>query len=246
MNRYFYDLHLHSCLSPCGDEDMTPNNIAGMAALKGLNIIALTDHNSCKNCPAFFEACKKQGVVPVAGMELTTSEDIHMVCLFPTLQMAMEFDQTVQQKRILIPNRADIFGHQLIMDGEDNITGEEEYMLINGTTLSVNDCYELVTELGGVCYPAHIDRRSNGMVSVLGAFPEDPPFTCAEYHDGGQRQEFEERYPILRSKQVVVSSDAHYLWDMNEAENSFMIDDEPYSGALVRQRLIEMLRGEGL
>jgi len=70
MTRYYYDLHIHSCLSPCGDDDMTPNNIAGMAALKGLNIVALTDHNSTKNCPAFFEACKKQGIIPIAGMEL--------------------------------------------------------------------------------------------------------------------------------------------------------------------------------
>lgn len=246
MNRYFYDLHLHSCLSPCGDDDMTPNNIAGMAAIKGLNIIALTDHNTCKNCPAFFEACKKQGIVPVPGMELTTSEDIHMVCLFDSLETAMDFDSTVQQKRILIPNRTDIFGEQLIMDGEDNVIGSEEHMLTNGTTLSVDDVYDMVTGMGGVCYPAHIDRQSNGIVSVLGAFPEEPPFSAAEYHDGGKREEYEGKYPILKNKTAVVSSDAHYLWDMNEAENSFMIEDEPYSSTLVRQRLIKMLRGEGV
>ena len=96
MNRYFYDLHIHSCLSPCADDDMTPNNIAGMAALKGLNIIALTDHNSCKNCPAFFEACKRYGIIPVAGMELSTAEDIHLVCLFPELESAMTFDREIE------------------------------------------------------------------------------------------------------------------------------------------------------
>lgn len=80
--KFYYDLHIHSILSPCGDDDNTPNNIAGMASLCGLNIIALTDHNSAKNCPAFFEAARKYGIIPVAGMELTTSEDIHVVCLF--------------------------------------------------------------------------------------------------------------------------------------------------------------------
>ena len=70
MNKYYYDLHIHSCLSPCGDNDMTPNNIAGMAALEGLHLLALTDHNTSKNCPAFFEACRRQGIVPIAGMEL--------------------------------------------------------------------------------------------------------------------------------------------------------------------------------
>lgn len=242
MNRYYYDLHVHSCLSPCGDNDMTPNNIAGMAVLNGLNIVALTDHNTCKNCPAFFEAAKRQGIIPIPGMELTTSEDIHLVCLFDSLEKAMEFDNAVQSYRILIPNRADIFGNQYIMDGEDKVIGEEEYMLTNGTTLSVGDAYKLVNSFSGVCYPAHIDRQANGIVSVLGTFPESPDFSCAEYHFGEQRLEYEEKFPHLRQKSSVVCSDAHFLWDMNEAANSVMIDDEPYSSALVRQRLIEGLK----
>ena len=109
MTKKYYDLHIHSCLSPCGDEDNTPNNIAGMASLCGLNILALTDHNSCKNCPAFFEATKKYGITPIAGMELTTSEDIHVVCLFEELDDAMRFDEYVTQKQIKIKNRPEIF-----------------------------------------------------------------------------------------------------------------------------------------
>ena len=89
MRKLFYDLHLHSCLSPCGDNDMTPNNMAGMASLKGLQIAALTDHNSSKNCPAFLAACEKNGIVGIAGMELTTSEEIHLVCLFEYLDAAL-------------------------------------------------------------------------------------------------------------------------------------------------------------
>ncbi|MBO7666419.1 MAG: PHP domain-containing protein, partial [Clostridia bacterium] len=109
MNRYYYDLHIHSCLSPCADDDMTVNNIAGMAAIKGLGIIALTDHNSCANCPAFFKACKRNGVVPVAGMELTTAEEVHLLCLFPTLETAMEFDDGFKAYRVKIKNRTEIF-----------------------------------------------------------------------------------------------------------------------------------------
>ena len=85
MKRYYYDLHIHSCLSPCADDENTPNNVAGIASLSGLNIIALTDHNSTANCPAFFAACERFGITPIAGMELTTSEDIHVVCLFEEL-----------------------------------------------------------------------------------------------------------------------------------------------------------------
>ena len=78
MNKYYYDLHIHSCLSPCGDNDSTPANIAGMGVINGLNIMALTDHNTTKNCPAFYEAAKAHGIIPVAGMELTTAEDIQI------------------------------------------------------------------------------------------------------------------------------------------------------------------------
>ena len=76
---------------------MTPNNIAGMAAIKGLNVLALTDHNTAKNCPAFFEACKRQGIIPIAGMELSTEEDIHLVCLFEELDDAMRFDAVIEE-----------------------------------------------------------------------------------------------------------------------------------------------------
>ena len=129
MNKYYYDLHIHSCLSPCGDNDMTPNNIAGMAALKGLHLLALTDHNTSKNCPAFFEACRRQGIVPIAGMELTTAEDIHIVCLFETLEAAMDFDAFVDSKRIRIKNRTDIFGEQIICNANDEPLGQEEFLL---------------------------------------------------------------------------------------------------------------------
>ncbi|MBR5633385.1 MAG: PHP domain-containing protein, partial [Clostridia bacterium] len=95
---FTYDLHVHSCLSPCADDDMTPANIAGMAAVQGLDIVALTDHNSAKNCPAFFHHAKSFGIIPIAGMELSTAEDIHVVCLFPTLEAALQFNDIVAER----------------------------------------------------------------------------------------------------------------------------------------------------
>ena len=244
MNKYYYDLHIHSCLSPCGDDDMTPGNIAGMAMLNGLNIVALTDHNTAKNCPAFFAQTKKYGIVPIPGMELTTSEDIHVVCLFRSLADALEFDRQIQEKRIIIKNKPAIFGHQTIMDENDSPVGEEEDLLINATTLSIEDAYELVKTFDGVCYPAHIDRRSNGMVAVLGDFPADPPFTAYELNDGDNAEEYLNRFGILKGLARAVSSDAHYLENIASAEHYFMIDDEPYSSDLVRNRLIDMLAGK--
>lgn len=244
MNKYYYDLHIHSCLSPCGDDDMTPNNIAGMAALNGLNIVALTDHNSTKNCPAFFEAAKRNGIIPVAGMELTTSEDIHLVCLFEQLEAAMEFDKEVCSHRILIPNRVDIFGEQMIMNGMDEVIATEEYLLSNATDISVDDAPSLVTDFGGICYPAHVDREANGIIATLGIFPEVESFLCAGFHDGEKIDEYIEKYPALKSRRPLVSSDAHYLWDMRDKQYYLELDDEPYSGDKVRKELFKLLRGK--
>lgn len=241
MNRYYYDLHIHSCLSPCGDDDNTPNNIAGMASLCGLNIVALCDHNTCKNCPAFFEAAARYGIIPIAGMELTTSEDIHIICLFENLDEAMRFSEEIDKKRILIENRADIFGEQQIMDGEDNVIGYEKYLLSNATTISVEDVPDIVSKYNGVCYPAHIDREANGIISVLGTFPEVSQFKCAELHDGSKLDEYAKKYS-LEDKTFIVSSDAHYLTDMRDKENYFELDDEPYSSAYVRSQLFKILR----
>ena len=241
MNRYYYDLHLHSCLSPCGDDDNTPNNIAGMASLCGLNIVALCDHNTTDNCPAFFEATKRYGIIPIAGMELTTSEDIHIVCLFETLENAMAFGEKVKSLRIPYKNRPDIFGNQQILDGQDNVIGEEENLLINATLISVNEVPDLVSEFNGICYPAHIDREANGIISVLGTFPTVPHFNCIELHDGSRAQEYIQKYN-LQDKKIIVSSDAHRLTDMRDKENYFDINDEPYSSNLVRHELFKILR----
>ena len=243
MNRYYYDFHIHSCLSPCADNDMTPNNIAGMAALAGLQILALTDHNSCKNCPAFFAAAKKQGIIPIAGMELTTAEDIHVVCLFPELEQALAFDQALDAYRILIPNRVDIFGDQLIMDGEDRVIGTVEHLLSNATMLGLDEVAPLVEQFEGICYPAHVDREANGLIATLGTFPEDTGFQIAEMHDGEKQTEYTERYSALKNVKILISSDAHYLWDIRDKEHYFMLEDEPYSGDLIRKRLFDFLKG---
>ena len=177
MKRYTYDFHVHSCLSPCADNDNTPNNIAGMASLCGIEIMALTDHNTSKNCPAFFEAARRYGIVPVGGMELTTSEDVHVICLFDSLEATMAFDQLVDSRRIKIKNRPEIFGDQLILNGEDEPIGTEEDLLINATSISLEEVPALVQPFGGVAYPAHIDREANGIIAVLGDFPKTPFFS---------------------------------------------------------------------
>ncbi|MBE6729826.1 MAG: PHP domain-containing protein [Ruminococcaceae bacterium] len=241
MSRYYYDFHVHSCLSPCADDDNTPNNLAGMASLCNINIMALTDHNSCKNCPAFFEAARRNGIIPIAGMELTTSEDIHLVCLFEELEDAMKFDSEVEGFRTPFKNRVDIFGHQMIMDGNDEIIGIEENFLPVATAICLDDAVKLVKSFKGICYPAHIDRQANGIISVLGTLPAKPYFPCVEFHNSNVINDYKEKYD-LDGKLILVSSDAHYLTDLRDDNAWLEIDDIPYSSANVRKKLFEMLR----
>ncbi len=242
MRAYYYDLHIHSCLSPCGDDDNTPNNIAGMASLSGLDIVALTDHNTAKNCPAFFAAAAEYGIIPIAGMELTTSEDVHIVCLFEALEDAMRFDEYVYAHRTLIKNKPDFFGRQQILDADDKVIGEEEHLLLNATSISVDDIFETVSRFGGICFPAHIDKDENGIVAILGAIPENIGFKKFEIHSPEKRAEFSSRFAI-NMNDFIVSSDAHYLSDIRDRENCFYLDADKTRPDDVRRELFKLLRG---
>ena len=244
MSAFYCDLHIHSCLSPCGDEEMTPGNIAGVAKLNGLNIAALTDHNTCANCASFFTACQSYGVVPVAGMELTTSEDVHLLCLFRTVSDATAFSNAVEDRRIKIQNKPEIFGRQLLIDGDDEPCGQEDFLLINATTLSLEEAAQLCEDFRGVAIPAHIDREANGMLSVLGGVPEEPDFPTIEVRDASLLPQLIQEYPILFKKRAIVSSDAHRLWEI--AEPGFPINLPCEEGAdeqAVREALIDYLGG---
>lgn len=244
MNRYYYDLHMHSCLSPCADDDMTPANIAGMASLCGLQLVALTDHNTCGNCRAFVTACRQYGIVGVPGMELTTAEEIHLVCLFPTVEAAEGFSEAVRDKRFPIRNKPAVFGNQFYMDAEDHILGEEPNLLIPATKLDLEAATALALAHGGAAYPAHIDRPSNGIIGILGGLPELPFFPTLELNDPDNRAQYASDYG-LQDRRLLCSSDAHHLWDLRDASQSIALDDEPYSSQRVRDALIDLLR-EGM
>lgn len=241
MARFYYDLHLHSCLSPCADNDNTPFNLAGMGRLAGLQIMALTDHNSCRNCPAFFAAARHHGLVPVAGMELTTAEDIHLICLFEQLESAMAFHRAVAGERVRIPNRTDIFGEQWVCDENDEPVEQEVDLLPNATRLSLEGAAALVLRHGGVCYPAHIDRQANGLIATLGQMPPTPHFDCVEFHDSQNEAEYRRRYR-LEGRLALVGSDAHYLWDIRDRAAFLELSVSAESDEAVRAALFARLR----
>ena len=207
--RITFDLHLHSCLSPCGSGDNTPANLAGMCALAGLDAVALTDHNTVGNCAAFCKAAELYGLVALPGMELTTLEEVHVVCLLPTLEAAEGFGREVYGRLPPFPNDVHIFGPQVLMDAEDGVLGEEGRMLAGATDIGVYQVKELVARYGGVCWPAHIDRPSFSLLSNLGLWDPGLGFAFAEVSRNCPPG-FLDRGDLM-GLHTVTASDAHYL-----------------------------------
>lgn len=214
---------------------MTPCNIAGMAHLNELDLVALTDHNTTDNCPAFFAACEEYGIVPVAGMELTTAEDVHLLCVFETLEDATAFGEEVRTHRMRIKNRVEIFGEQAILNERDEKIGEDPYFLPAATDLDLEAAAKLVAAHNGVCWPAHIDRDANGLLAVLGFFPPKPEFRIAELRDAKNRE-------LAGDRAIVVCSDAHRLWEIGEAGGCLTLDTDATDAETVRHALFSNLR----
>ncbi len=232
----FYDLHIHSCLSPCGDDDMTPANIAGMAMVKGLDLIALTDHNSARNCPALLAAAEEYGILALPGMEVNTSEEVHAVCLFKTLEAALDFDSYVYEKLMKFPNREEIFGKQQIYDCNDRACAAEPNLLINATEISFEELWDLALSYDGVMFPAHIDKTANSLIANLGFVPPDSRFVTAEVKDLGKLHSLLRENPYLADCRIISNSDAHYLEHINEPRLTLEVEEKS------REAVVETLR----
>lgn len=219
--KVYYDLHLHSCLSPCGDDDMTPYNLVNMAKICGLDVIALTDHNSCLNCATAMKIGNQIGIEVIAGMELCTSEEIHVVCLFESLDKALEFSEYVKQNSPKIMNREKIFGNQFIMNEQDEVLAKQEQLLTIASEISIEQVPNLMKEFGAVAYPAHIDRASYSIISSLGDFPSYLDFNAYEVADISKNEELRNKYSSIKSKKMISSSDAHYLENMRDKQLYF-------------------------
>lgn len=202
-----YDLHIHSALSPCADDDMTPANICGFASLAGLDMIAVADHNAIGNVEAALSAGKEYGVTVIPALELQTSEDIHVLCLFETFRNLKDFFDTLSF--IERENRPDIFGNQLLFDEDDNLIGKENRLLAAGAKIGIEEVKARVEMFGGAAVPAHIDREANGVLAILGAVPEE--FEAVELSKAAPlsyRELYGERF------RLITDSDAHTLNDI--------------------------------
>ncbi len=215
-----YDFHIHSALSPCGDGDMTPNNIVNMAYIAGANAIAITDHNTVGNVKPSMKIGEALGITVVPGMEIESAEEVHILTLYPDIKIAEEVAEIVYEHLPPIKNKPEIFGNQFFMNEDDEIIAEEEKLLISPTSLSINEVFEIVQSAGGIAIPAHVDRHSYSILTNLGFIPEELDVKWIELStivsDTGlyvQSRQGLEKFKVLQN------SDAHYLKDILAKDN---------------------------
>lgn len=212
-----YDLHLHSCLSPCANDDMTPATIAGFAKLNGIELIALTDHNSALNLPAAAAACRAYGVRLLPGIEVNTEEEIHLLTYFREVETALEMGRRIYEGLPEFPYDRNIWGRQLVLDEDDRLLEEPQKLLTGASAMNIYEVCRLCRELGGVPVPAHVDKDTTSLLSVLGFAPEDLPFEAYEV-----RRPEHTLAPLLKAgrlqpgREILTSSDAHQLSDIAE------------------------------
>lgn len=213
-----YDFHIHSCLSPCADDDMTPCNIAGMAHVAGLDAIAVTDHNSTRNLLSVVQSADDYGIKVVPGIEVCTSEEIHMLCYFDSLTACLAFGDEIEKNTFKVKNDVSIYGNQYVMDSADSIVSSIEHLLIVGCNFSVYELVDICHNMGGICWYAHIDKPSYSVISVLGTIPPDIPADGVEIFDLSKRDELIRLGHIQENTPYMSNSDAHNLWAIGSKE----------------------------
>ncbi len=216
------DLHIHSCLSPCGSLDMSPRRIAEEAAKRGIHMLAITDHNSCRNAPAFELCCREKGRVPLFGMEATSSEEAHVVCIFREKETAMKFGEHIESRLPEIKGDPHMFGDQVYVDADENVLGEVTRALIGATDISIDQLVPMVHELGGIVFPAHIDRPAFSIVMQLGFLP-DLPYNAVEC--------INPKCDIdSLGLRIITNSDAHYPEDIGRRPTVYEMDSISFLG----------------
>lgn len=225
VKMFSYDFHIHTALSPCGDMDMTPNNIVNMAKLLELDAIVISDHNSIGNAEAAMKVGERIGQCVMPGMEVETAEAVHVLTIYPSLDRAKSVAEAVYDALPDIKNKPELFGYQAFMDEWDNIVGYEDKLLISSTSITLNELMYMVKAVGGIFIPAHVDRHSYSILMNLGFIPDDLAVDGIEFSKNVRSiDEYLSNRPDLKGYKIFRNSDAHYLEDISEPVNFLGLD----------------------
>lgn len=215
------DLHMHTCLSPCAEIDMTPREIVTVSRQRGLDLIAITDHNSAENVEATRRAAEGTGLTVLAGMEVSSSEEVHIIALFESPGKAGELQDVIHRNLPAGENDERLYGHQIIVNEKNEVMGFNRRLLIAATNLTVQSVLDLVRSLGGIAIASHVDREAFSILSQLGFIPEDLHFDALEFSPRVSIQEAEATFPALKRFPWVSFSDAHYVKDIGRRTTAF-------------------------
>lgn len=210
MKTFRAELHIHSVLSPCAAIEMIPPIIVSAALQHEINLIAITDHNQTANIQAVQIAAEETGLTVLPGMELQTKEEVHSLCLFDSLEQSQAFQKIVSAHLPDIKNNPEFFGEQFVVDFSGDFIRSEEQLLIVSCNLSLTEAFEIVSDLGGLLIPAHVDRVKFGLLPVLGLVPTDIPLNTLEISRHITPQQAVEQYPQLKKYQLIQGGDVHH------------------------------------
>ena len=218
------DLHIHTGLSPCCETwRMTPRRIVGRALEEGLDIIAVSDHNSVRNAKAVADAARGTKLTVLPGMEVTTAEEVHVLGIFGNLEGALALQDLVD-KNLPGTNKPEALGYQVLMDANDEILGADDHLLAGATTLSVEDAVAAIHEAGGVAVASHVDRTFYGIFSQLGWIPKGLEPDGLEIYWSTPIEKAKTNHPQIEGWPLLRGSDAHSEDDIGRAWTIFKVN----------------------
>ena len=223
LRRFRADLHIHACLSPCGDLRMSPRNIAAQAGKRGIKLLAICDHNSAENVAAVMKAAEANDVTVLPGMEVCSREEIHVLAIFEDLASVLNL-QSIVYEHLAGKNDPDAFGLQVISNESDEVTGFQDRLLIGAVDLAVDEIVDTIHELRGIAVASHIDRESFSVISQLGFIPKMLKFDALELSSNIGDEEARRRFVAYGDNTFMRNSDAHDLEDLGKNTSEYMLD----------------------
>jgi len=218
------DLHIHTCLSPCGDINMSPTLIVKKANSKGLNVIGICDHNSSENVNAVMKAVHDKNLKVLGGMEVTSKEEVHILALFDEDDKLSELQEIVY-KNLKGTNDDELFGYQLIVNEQDEIIDINNRLLIGATDLSVDRIVEHIHSLNGIAIASHVDRERFSLIGQLGFVPDGLELDALELSPRYMSHKKHLSFPLSQDLPLVTFSDAHFVEDIGKTATTFLIED---------------------
>ncbi len=228
LRHFRTELHVHTVLSPCAEVEMIPPLIVQQAIENGIDIIAITDHNSTANIQAVQKAAQGTNLIVLPGMELQTVEEVHSLCIFEDTFRSELFQKIVSQALPPLKNQPEHFGEQFVVDETGDFIRREEQLLILSANLTLSQAWRFVNELGGIFIPAHVNRKAFGMLENLGFIPQDIPLHAVEISRHLNSKEAVEKFPQLFGYTLLKGGDAHRL-DELAGLNEFSLSEPTFA-----------------